>query len=205
MASDDKRHLVARFETIVSSAIAVTMAHPVASEIDVGPLMTDLAAALAEMKDRPAELLPMLQPLQARLRLELASAPDEIYVVASDFHYAEMSFRPPSMPREIVAFVVQDRLASASRRCQYGVAEARYQSLRKASDPCDCAARVEASFFYEPLGPLKLLDSVGVPHVAMDYLWLCEACGTKWFKDEMHDDGGAHETWRLAPPDAERA
>ncbi len=86
------------------------------------------------------------------------------------------------------------------------IAKARYEALRKPGDACDCAARIGAPFRSgRPNAPLDLLDSDGVPYAAMDYLYVCKACGTKWFEEEGHDDMGSHSTWSIAPSDATKA
>jgi hypothetical protein len=204
----DMHDLAARLEAIVAHATAVTLGEETAAAIDEVALLAALATACKEAFEYPAEMTPVLQRIEAALDDALTRAEETLANAATTYRFTTIKWRPdpPAMPREIVAFVVRDRLHATRVSCGYLVAKARYESLRRPEDRCDCAARIESSFLHHrPEGPLELIDSAGVPHAAMDYLWRCQACGTRWHEEEAHDDMGSRSSWRLASADATKA
>jgi hypothetical protein len=204
------RDLAETLEAIVTDAIALTTGDPAARSIDAAALLATMSSAVQDVIAHAAEIVPVLTRLDAALDTVVAKAPQELVEAHGRYEIAHFKKRHPDspeipMPREIAAFVVRRWLQDVRASCAYELARARYRALRMPGDRCDCRARVESSFFYRPEAPLTLLDSAGVPFAAMDYLWKCDACGTKWFEDEGHDDMGSHSTWRLAPSDATEA
>jgi hypothetical protein len=203
--------LIEELEALVSDSIAITTNDPAATSIDEKALLAKLASAWQGVMDAAGEIIPVLERLDAKLSAALAMAPRELENKNMSYIVATLKMQHPdlpqiSMPREIAAFVVCDRIRRAKQSCHYVLVKGRYESLRRSDDRCDCQARAQSSFFFgRPEGPLELMDSAGVPYAAMDYLWQCRACGTKWFEDEGHDDMGSHSTWRLAPSDAMNA
>jgi hypothetical protein len=199
--------LVERLEAIVSDATALTMGEAAAASIDEKALMTMLSSASKEMMDHAGGNVPILEQLEARLEATLARAPNGLSDLAMDYQRATLKWRPdpPAMPREIAAFVVLERLQTARESCLYLLAKERHQALRNPGDRCDCAARVAAAFFFgQPEGPLKQLDSSGVPYAAMDYLLESEPMSS-WDSSSSHLVPHALQSQRLAPSDAVRA
>ncbi len=201
--------LTARLASLVADAIAITLDDPAAAGLDETQVMDALRSACAHDKERPADLLPVLEQLLARLDAALAHARDGLEREASRYRFSIMKWRPemPAMPRAVTAFVARDTLRRTQGNCVYYLAEAHYQALRRPGDRCDCAARIAAGFLYhEPEAPLETIDHDGAAYpLAMDTLHRCTACGTRWHQAEAMDDRGTWSTWTVAPADATKA
>ena len=204
----NKRDLVDRLEAIVSRACALSLGEPASGTIDEKAMIQDFSDRCHEVGLLAAEMVPDLERMEVRLKATLSQVPESVRQAATAHRFENIKWRPDPtpMPREIAAFVVLDGIEAARRNCLYLLARARYEELQRGGPACDCSARLEAGFLTgRPLGPLRLLDSIGVPFAAMDYLWICKVCGQKWSAEEAHDDMGEHTSWRAAAVDATRA
>lgn len=202
-----RRELVERLEATVSNACAMSLGHPASDTIDEKVMIEELENRCHEAQLHAADIVPDLERMEARLKATISELPDSIGEAAWTHRVNTLKWRPDPipMPRAIAVFVVLERIEIARSSCLYLLARARYEELRQ-GHACDCSARMEADFLHgDPSGPLRLLDSIGVPFAAMDHLWVCETCGQKWAQEEGHDDAGVHTSWRPAAADATQA
>lgn len=183
-APRDACELASRLESIAGQAAALTVGDETAAALDQATLLAALDAACDEAEGRPAEMMPVLERLEAALAAALDRALDDRDRAPTRHRQGTIRRRPdpPAVPRAMVPFLVRDRLRASRENCLYLLARARYRALRGRDDRCDCAARIAAVFlFHRPDAPLELVDSAGVP------LWRCRACGTSWREEDGHD------------------
>jgi hypothetical protein len=202
-----KRDLVERLEAIVSNACALSLCEPASGAIDERAMLQEFENRWLEVGLLAGDIVPDLERMEDRLKATISQLPESVGRAARDYRISNLKWRPDPvpMPREIAAFVVLERVEAAQWNCRYLLAKARYDELRE-GEACDCSARMEAGFFSgRPQGPLRLLDSIGVPYAAMFYLWICQICGQKWNEEEAPDDMSANISWRPAAKDATRA
>lgn len=195
-------------EQLVARAIAVTQGVPSAATVDETALLAELSVATEETLERADGMVPVIEQLLRELAVTLGAMPDDVFHAATQYEVSRLKWQPrrPAMPRLATAFVACDQLHRALDRWRYRRAKTQYDALLSPGRACDCTARLQASFFaHRPGGQLILLDTSGVAYAAMDYLWQCQACGTKWFQHEGYDDIGAHSTWEPAPTEASNA
>lgn len=198
---DGLEHLVAR-------AIAVTQGVPSAATVDETALLAELSVATEETLERADGMVPVIERLVRELAVVLAGMPDNVLHAAAQYEVSRLKWQPgrPAMPRLATAFVACDQLHRAVERWRSRRAKARYEALSVLAAICDCAARLGASYFaHRPAGELTLLHTSGVEYAAMEYLWQCQACGTKWYQHKGYDDVGAHSTWEPASTEASNA